>query len=143
MSRRLILGAVAAVVLLGGVLLLASRGGDDGEPAAGNETGLAMRSVSAGEVDVKIEPLQFDGRAAVFAVTLDTHSVELSMDLTAAELEVDGTPWPVAGWDGDGAGGHHREGDLRFEAGGAAVGIARLVLPVFPEPVEVTWELEG
>lgn len=143
MPRRLILGAVAAVVLLSGGLLLASQGGDDGEPAAGNETGLATRSVSAGEVYVKIEPRQLDDRAAVFAVTLDTHSVELSMDLTAAELEVDGMPWPVAGWDGDGPSGHHREGDLRFEAGGAAVGIARLVLPGFPEPAEVTWELEG
>lgn len=143
MPRRLILGAIAAAVLLGGGLLLTSRGGGDGEPAAGNEAGLEARNVSAGEVDVKIEPRQLDDSAAVLAITLDTHAVELSMDLTDAELEVDGTSWPVAGWDGDGPSGHHREGDLRFEAGGAATGIARLVLPGFPEPVEVTWVLEG
>lgn len=63
--------------------------------------------------------------------------------LVAAELEVAGTPWQVAGSEGDGHGGHHREGDLRLEASGAAVGTAQLTLPGFPEPVEATWELEG
>ena len=143
MPRRLILGAVAVVVLLGGGLLIASRGGDDGEPAATSVTGLETRTVGAGEIDIKIEPRQLDDRGAVFAITLDTHSVELAMDLAAAELSVGDTSWPVAGWDGDGPGGHHREGDLRFDAAGAAVGTARLTLPGFSEPVEVTWELEG
>jgi len=139
---RLILAAVAVIVVLGGGLLLASCGGDD-DPAADDETALATRTVRAGEIDIKIEPRQFDDHGAAFAVTLDTHSVELSMDLAAAELEVAGTPWPVGGWEGDGPSGHHRQGDLRFEAAGAAVGTARLALPGFPEPVEVTWELEG
>jgi hypothetical protein len=143
MRRRLIPAAVALAVLLGGGLVLASRGGDDGTPAADTGGGLETRALSAGEIDIKLEPRQLDDRGATFAVTLDTHSAELSMDLTAAELEVAGTSWPVTGWDGDGPSGHHREGELRFEAAGLATGSARLTLPGFPEPVEVTWELEG
>ena len=141
MRRRLIVAAVASIVLLGGGLLLVSRGGDDRDAAADTETGLEARTVSAGEIDIEIEPRQLDDQGAAFAVTLDTHSVELSMDLSAADLEVAGTPWPIADWAGDGPGGHHREGELRFEAAGPATGTARLVLAGFAEPVAVTWEL--
>jgi hypothetical protein len=63
------------------------------------------------------------------------------MDLTAAELDVGGIAWPVTGWNGDGPSGHHREGQLRFDAAGTATGTARLVLVGFPEPVAVSWEL--
>jgi hypothetical protein len=141
--RGLIPAAVALAVLLAGGLLLASRGGDDGAPAADTSGGLETRELSVGEIDIKIEPRQLDDQGAAFAITLDTHSAELSMDLGAAELEVAGTSWSVTGWDGDGPSGHHREGELRFEAAGPATGTAWLVLPGFPEPVEVTWELEG
>lgn len=140
MRRRLTTAAVVIVVLVGGGLLLATRGGDDASPSA-NDTGLEAQSTSAEEIDIDIAPRQLDDQGAVFAVTLDTHSVELDMDLTEATLEVAGTAWPVAGWDGDGPSGHHREGELRFEAAGPATGTARLVLAGFSEPVEVSWEL--
>ncbi len=143
MRRRLIPAAVALAVVLAGGLLLAARGGDDGTPAADSGGGLETRELSAGEIDIRIEPRQIDDQGAAFAITLDTHSAELSMDLGAAELEVAGTSWPITGWDGDGPSGHHRQGELRFEAAGQATGTARLTLPGFPEPVEVTWELEG
>ena len=143
MRRRLIPAAVALAVLLAGGLVLASRGGDAGTPAADTGVGLETRELSAGEIDIKLEPRQLDDRGGAFAITLDTHSAELDMDLAAAELEVAGTSWPVAGWDGDGPSGHHREGELRFEAAGPATGTARLALPGFPEPVAVTWELGG
>ncbi len=143
MRRRLIPAAVALAAILAGGLLLASRGGDDGTPAADSGVGLETRTLSAGEIDITIEPRQIDEQGAAFAITLDTHSAELSMDLAAAELEVAGTSWPVTGWDGDGPSGHHREGELRFEAAGPATGTARLALPGFPEPVVVTWELGG
>jgi hypothetical protein len=139
--RRLTIAVTVIALLAVSGLLLATRGGDDSPPAAANVTGLDNQALSADEVDIDIEPRQLDDTGAVFAVTLDTHSTELSMDLTAAALEVAGTPWPVAGWDGDGPSGHHREGELRFEAAGPATGTARLVLAGFSEPVEVRWEL--
>lgn len=143
MRRRLIAAAAALAVLAAAGLVLASTRGGDPTPAAANGPGLETRTVSAGEIDIKIEVRQLDGEGASFAVTLDTHSADLSMDLTASALEVAGASWPVTGWDGDGPSGHHREGELRFAAAGPATGSARLVLPGFSEPVEVTWELEG
>ena len=141
MRRRLIVAAVSIVVLLGGGLLLAARGGDDGESTTANNTGLQAQTLSAGEIDIEVAPLQLDQGGAAFTITLDTHTTELSMDLNAAALDVGGSSWPVTGWDGDGPSGHHREGELRFEAAGPATGMARLVLAGFSEPVEMTWEL--
>jgi hypothetical protein len=142
MRRRLIFAALGAIVVVAAGVVLATRGGDD-DPAAADEAGLEARTVNAGEIDIKIEPRQIDDQQAVFAITLDTHSVELSADLTRATLEVDGITWPVEEWSGDRPGGHHREGDLRFASKGAATGTARLALQGFSEPVEVSWEIEG
>jgi hypothetical protein len=83
------------------------------------------------------------GQGAVLDVALDTHSEELSMDLDSAQLQVDGITWPITGWDGDGPGGHHREGELRFEAAGPVAGTARLALGGFGEPVDVDWRALG
>ena len=140
MRRGLTFAAVVAVVVVVGGLLLASRGGDDAAAPA-NDTGLDAQTVSTGEIDIEIQPSQLDDQGAEFELILDTHSVELAMDLTDATLEVAGTVWPVAGWDGDGPSGHHREGELRFEPAGPATGTARLVLAGFAEPVEVSWDL--
>lgn len=75
---------------------------------------------------------------------LDTHSVEPDADLAAsAVLEVDGVGWPVVEWSGDGPGGHHRSGELRFDSGGPARGAARLTITGFADPVEVSWDLGG
>lgn len=140
MRRRLTLAV--ATLAFAGIALAACGGGDSGDDnASGQATGLATRTVKAGEVDVKVEPSQLDGQGAAFKIVLDTHSVELSMDLADAVLEVGGTSWEVVGWSGDGPGGHHREGELRFTASGPAEGRARLRLSGFPEPVEATWDL--
>lgn len=141
MRRGLILAAVAAIMVVAAGLVLAARGGDDDRPGRSNAAGLQTRSAAAGEVDIEIVPRQLDDQGAVFAVTLDTHAVELSADLTEATLEVGGATWPVDEWSGDGPGGHHREGELTFEPAGPATGTARLVIAGFAEPVEVGWEL--
>lgn len=76
---------------------------------------------------------------AIFKITLDTHSVDLSTDLTkSASLDVGGVAWTVSGWSGDGPGGHHREGTLAFTPGGPAAGAVRLVIAL-PHPVDVAW----
>ena len=137
MRRRLILATAVALA----ALALGACGGGDDDSDNGASVGLAERTVKAGEVDVKVQPTQLDADGAVFKVVLDTHSVELSMDLTEARLEVGGTAWAVAGWTGDGPSGHHREGELRFTSSGPAQGTARLTLSGFPEPVDATWEL--
>lgn len=144
MRRRLIVVVLAALVFAVGGLVLASGGRDDaGTLAPAEVPGLETRTVTAGEVDIEIQPIQLDDQGAVFVIILDTHSVELSADLTRASLEVDGVAWPVEAWSGDGPGGHHREGELRFASAGSPTGTVRLVLPDFLEPVDVTWETAG
>ncbi len=131
-----ITAVVAAIVLVR----------DDGEGSSTESLvpGLESRTVDAGEVDVKIEPRQLDDQGAVFAISLDTHSVELSADLArTAVLDVDGVDWPDATWSGDQPGGHHREGELRFEPGGPATGTVQLSIGGLDEPVEASWTLEG
>lgn len=53
-----------------------------------------------------------------FAISLNTHSVELDQDLTAvAELRDDqGNSYRPEKWDGSPPGGHHRQGTLIFPA---------------------------
>lgn len=141
MRRRLIVAA-GVLVTAGLVLAACSRGDEGGTSEPGRTAGLARRTIRAGEVDVTLEPIRLDAGGAVFEVVLDTHSVELSMDLAAAaRLEVGGTTWKVAGWRGDGPGGHHRKGELRFTATGPPQGTVRLTLSGLPEPVEATWNL--
>lgn len=138
MRGRLIL-AVAVVAIAG--VALAACGGDDGNDDNAS-SGLPSRTVEAGEVDVKVEPTQLDAEGATFKIVLDTHSVELSMDIArSAQLEVGVAAWDVAAWEGDEPGGHHREGELSFTAAGPAKGTARLTLSGFSEPVEATWDL--
>lgn len=144
MRRGLIAAAVAAGVALAGGALLAAwgGGGDDAGPSGPVPARLEARTIEAGEVTVEIEPRRLDDRGAVFGVAFDTHSVELDLDVAAnATLTVDGSAWPGAAWEGDSPDGHHREGTLRFNAGGAAAGRAALTLTGLSAPVEATWTL--
>ena len=145
MRRRLTLTVLAVVALAGAgfVFWQAGRGGSDTTAsAAGSVAGFAERSVTAGAVTVKGQPRRVDGQGATFKVVFDTHSEELDLDVArAAGLEVDGVPWPGAVWDGDGPSGHHREGELRFPAGGTPSGTVRLTLNGLSAPVEFRWTL--
>lgn len=146
MRARLILGALGAAVAVAVTVVLVA-GGDEAPPTATRTAigpGLVARTVTADQVTVKVEPHHLDGSGARFAVTVDTHATDLGMDLAAgARLVVGGTVWPAAGWEGDGPGGHHREGTLRFDPSGTAAGPARLSLDGFGSPVDVEWTLEG
>ena len=143
MRRRMIVIAAIAVLILAVGGFVARQDDEDGSETAGTAPGLATREMSAGEVEVKIEPLKLDDGGAAFDISLDTHAVELEADLTLASLDVDGRTWPVENWSGDGPGGHHREGELRFRAAGPATGRAVLTIAELPEPAEATWVLEG
>ena len=140
--RAVVAPTVAFVAAAGLVLTLVgctSATRSDNGPAA---TSLADRTVEAGSVTIKLQPRQLDADGAAFKISFDTHEVELDQDMVRqARLVVGETPWPVVTWSGDGPGGHHREGELRFTAAGPAAGIATLIIEGLPEPVSATWEL--
>ena len=74
---------------------------------------------SEGAVEITVTPLGLSegSKAWDFKVVLNTHSVELNEDLVKASiLIVDGKEYKPTSWEGDPAGGHHREGILKFGA---------------------------
>jgi hypothetical protein len=83
------------------------------------ESGLPELTDNQGAVAVIVKPLDLDAQAGKleFEVTLDTHSVDLSMDLAAlATLTTDtGFTVQAEGWDAP-PGGHHASGTLSFPA---------------------------
>jgi len=149
MRNRVILAAFAVAALAGAVGVLVLRDGSEPPPPAEEEaatietsSSLPPQVVSAGGVDVTIEPIRLDDTGAVFLVTLDTHSVDLGVDLArVATLAVDGIEWLEPSWSGDPPGGHHRQGELSFEPAGSASGTATLTIAGFPEPLEAAWSV--
>jgi hypothetical protein len=140
MRRRLISLTLTAAVVAGAVAFVATRDGDDSASSASAGSSLATRTQDAGEVTVKATLRQLDGAGAVAHLVFDTHAVELDLDVAAgATLTVDGAAWPTSGWEGDGPGGHHREGELRFEAAGPAGGDAVLSIDGLSEPLTFRW----
>ena len=126
--------------------VLGSCAGDDAdmEVAASPASSLSAKTVEAGEVTVKITPVRVDGNGAEFKVALDTHSVDLDIDIAKGSLfTVAGASWGAAAWEGAEPGGHHREGTLRFREGSTAGGEAVLTIDGLPEPVRATWRIEG
>ena len=144
-TRVLLAMGVAAITLAAVLGVFAWRDTKgSGSPPAAKSRSLPSRTVAAGAVTVKIDARQLDAAGAVFKVSFDTHSVDLDQDMTRqARLTVGTTPWPVIGWSGDGPGGHHREGELRFGGGGPAAGTATLSIEGLPQPATVTWDLGG
>lgn len=142
--RRLIFAAliIAAVAVVSSFAIALTGTNDDHATEAAATSGLTARTVKTGEVTVKIDPRQLDAKGATFNVAFDTHSGDLSFDIMrVTRLEVGGTAWEVADWAGNGPGGHHREGELRFTPSGPATGSARLTISGLPGTVEATWDL--
>jgi hypothetical protein len=89
------------------------------DSAVGTDTDNLTRTEIQGEVTLKITPLNLDnpGDTLEFEVVLDTHTLELDMDLAAlATLTTDtGLTLQPTLWDAP-KGGHHAEGTLAFPA---------------------------
>lgn len=145
---------LVVVAVLGLALVAVSCGSDTAttsspppsEPSteAPTSSPLATRTVEAGAVTVKIDPVRLDAAGAEFKVSFDTHSVNLDFDVARnATLTVAGAPWAGATWSGDGPSGHHRTGTIRFGPSGPAEGAAVLSLGGLPAPVTATWTLGG
>ncbi|HWO70742.1 MAG TPA: hypothetical protein VNP94_08310 [Actinomycetota bacterium] len=150
MRGRLIVSLLAVSSVVGAVAVLAAReerapvAADAVRPTPRTEAVLPARTVDAGGVRVRIEPLAIDETGAAFLVTLDTHEGDLAVDLAAsARLEVGGSVWDEASWEGDPPGGHHRRGTLVFGPEEAPTGRVRLTIDGLPEPVVVSWDLGG
>ncbi|MAZ30204.1 hypothetical protein CL655_02875 [bacterium] len=72
-----------------------------------------------GPVSVTVKPLALPETGDwEFAWTLQTHSVDLSMDIleSVVIIDDDGKEIKPTAWDGDPPGGHHRTGTVRFTA---------------------------
>lgn len=80
-------------------------------------------------VTVKVTPGKLADSGWEFSIVLDTHSEDLKDDLEkAAVLVVDRQEILPVQWQGAAAGGHHREGVLRFPAPEAKAGPVELKL---------------
>ncbi|MDX8143230.1 hypothetical protein SK854_13970 [Lentzea sp. BCCO 10_0061] len=125
--------AVAALVVVGAIAWWLSRP----EPGPAD---LGTRTVQAGAVEVTMTALTLDRSGAAFELKFDTHTVELALDPAAsARLTVNGRQVEGASWDGQGPGGHHREGTLRFTTPVPAGAAIELRVTGFPQDAIGTW----
>ena len=94
--------------------------------------GLPSQTKTMGDVEVEIIPISIDpAKEVVFALSLNTHSVELNYDYTQIATLTDdrGNSYQPTEWTG-GSSGHHLEGKLLF--------------PSFPEnPKQLTLTFDG
>lgn len=106
---------------------------------------LPAQTSSQSGVTVKVTPRSLAAAVWEFEVVFDTHSQELNDDpLKAAVLVADGsTPSSPTGWQGDGPGGHHRQGVLRFKPAAASPARVELRLqrPGETAPRVFRWQL--
>lgn len=138
MARRVSLPATLALSAAAVIGLVACTGPTTPKAAAG----LTSRKVTVANIDIAITPTQFDTTGASFRITFDTHTGAPGIDVAAhSTLTVAGTAWPGAAWSGDGPGGHHRTGTLRFTSAGPARGLARLDITGLSGPLDATWQL--
>lgn len=81
--------------------------------------GFETKSNEGGSVTMDVKPTALEvGKPITFDIAMNTHSVELSDDMTKITILRDdaGKEHKPTAWDGPGGGGHHREGTLTFAA---------------------------
>jgi hypothetical protein len=80
---------------------------------------MAAQTTSERGVSIKVTPKSLGSRNGrwEFSIVLDTHSADLSDDLTqnASLTTADGRTFKPVRWTGSAPGGHHRQGVLTFE----------------------------
>lgn len=107
---------LAAIVFVLGYLLI-NKNSSQGNPASSSaQTNLQPQVQDQENVSVEVTPTELSkGKEIVFQVSLNTHSIELSYDLSQiSELKDNqGIVYKPISWSG-GAGGHHLSGILTF-----------------------------
>ena len=135
MNKRMIL--LSSVFALVALLLVACSGGTtpaaapaltkapsvatNAQPATSksDSAGFETKSNEGGSVTVDVKPTAVEaGKPVAFDIVMNTHSVDLSDDMTKITILRDdtGKEYKPTAWDGPGGGGHHREGTLTFAA---------------------------
>lgn len=119
---------IALAILVALALMLAACGGanapaQSNAPAASepktNSSGFWTKSNEGGAVTVDVTPTALQvGKPLAFEIAMNTHSVDLSDDLTKIVILRDdaGKEYAPTAWEGGEAGGHHRNGTLTFAA---------------------------
>ena len=109
----------------------------------------AFRSIASRSngVTVDVKPMQFAaGKPAKFEVSMNTHSVDLGVDLIAVSTLTDdqGKEYRPVNWDGTGPGGHHRSGVLEFPAlEGTPKSVTLVIRDIARVPERIfQWDLE-
>lgn len=108
---------------------------------------IAVQSSSEQGVTVKVTPRSIGSADSrwEFAVVMDTHSADLSDDLTlSATLVTDeGRTFRPVRWQGAPPGGHHREGVLAFDVPAPRPGVIelRIARPGESAPRIFRWQL--
>ena len=101
---------------------------------------------AANGVTVTVTPNLRAARAWEFKVVLDTHTQDLSDDLTKTAVLIDaaGNRQAPTAWDGAAPGGHHREGVLRFSVVAPLPAFIELQIARFGEPAprSFRWQLQ-
>ncbi|MEW5956251.1 MAG: hypothetical protein AB1801_00885 [Chloroflexota bacterium] len=154
-------GLFIIIIVVAG--LLAACSGGTGQPQAAQPqatqpeavqaqpVALAFQTQSNDEkaVTVEVTPLNLPQGSSTldFEVVFDTHSVDLGFDPVAISVLRDdaGREYPAIEWQGDGPGGHHRSGTLRFKApdpSAQAVEVVIREVAGVPERV-FRWDLTG
>ncbi len=147
-------------IVLASLILAACSSPTASTPAAAAAHGVTTKAAPAARdltrtnnearVTVAVTPLNLDDSSAVtldFDVALNTHSVDLSDDLTQiATLSSDtGEQVQPAKWTGPTGGGHHREGTLSFprvKPRGKALTLTLRGIADVPERT-FTWKVNG
>lgn len=130
-TRTSVLLAAIALVALA-ILVWSNSSHDAASPPS--------RTMQAGPIEVAVTPLTLDVSGAAFQVKLDTHAGALDLDVaSAARLRINGVPAGGATWDGQGPGGHHREGTLRFTTPVPAGATVELHITGLPADVTASW----
>lgn len=87
-------------------------------PSGATAKEFAQQSTQDRGVTVLVKPIDVaaDAKSWTFEVVLNTHSQELTDDLTRTAVLIDsaGKQHAALAWDGTAPGGHHRKGVLRF-----------------------------
>jgi hypothetical protein len=118
----------------------------EGAPPSAPHT-FDTQTSDAGRVVVDVTPLTLNGDTWDFDVALNTHSVNLGVDMTEVSvLRCDqGSEHAPVAWDGAGPGGHHRSGTLTFAALDHPTSFVEIVIrDVAGEPERLFhWEMPG
>lgn len=108
---------------------------------------LTMQSTTDQGVTVRVTPKPVGGLDSrwEFVITLDTHSADLSDDLTLSAVLVtdEGRTFKPVSWQGAPPGGHHREGVLAFDVPAPRPGVIelRIARPGEAAPRLFRWQL--